>query len=240
MANLPKYYECIRNYASSAGIEVFSPVSHTFFNPAEVIQKNGGKPPLSYPSFLKLAGQPSWASSPLSMLAVVRFWKFQLLKELGYGDYEQDELTPFRGGESEALNRLKESISNKEWVANFEKPKGDPSAYVKPATTVLSPYLKFGCLSSRYFYQCLIDVYKDVKKHTAPPVSLVGQLLWRDFFYTAAFGTPNFDRMKGNRICKYLGIMVMNCLLLGGKLGHGFLGLMLLWFSSTSGVGCTI
>lgn len=29
-----------------------------------------------------------------------------------------------------------------EWVANFEKPKGDPSAFVKPATTVLSPYLK--------------------------------------------------------------------------------------------------
>jgi hypothetical protein len=29
-----------------------------------------------------------------------------------------------------------------EWVAKFEKPKGDPSAFLKPATTVLSPYLK--------------------------------------------------------------------------------------------------
>lgn len=29
-------------------------------------EKNGGRPPLSYQSFLKLAGQPSWASSPLS------------------------------------------------------------------------------------------------------------------------------------------------------------------------------
>ena len=28
------------------------------------------------------------------------------------------------------------------------------------------------------------------------------QLLWREFFYTAAFGTPNFDQMKNNRICK--------------------------------------
>lgn len=28
------------------------------------------------------------------------------------------------------------------------------------------------------------------------------QLLWRDFFYTVAFGTPNFDKMNGNRICK--------------------------------------
>ncbi|KAL5823131.1 hypothetical protein ACOSQ4_021031 [Xanthoceras sorbifolium] len=204
----------VKNYASSAGIEVFSPVSHTLFNPADIIQKNGGKPPLNYQSFLKLAGQPSWASSPLSVslsllppvgdVGSCEILEVPTVKELGYGDDEQDELTPFRGGESEALKRLKVSISNKEWVANFEKPKGDPSAYVKPATTVLSPYLKFGCLSSRYFYQCLIDVYKDVKKHTTPPVSLVGQLLWRDFFYTAAFGTPNFDRMKGNRICKQI------------------------------------
>lgn len=29
-----------------------------------------------------------------------------------------------------------------EWVATFEKPKGNPSAFLKPATTVLSPYLK--------------------------------------------------------------------------------------------------
>lgn len=35
---------------------------------------------------------------------------------------------------------------------------------------------QFGCLSSRYFYQCLTDVYQNVKKHTSPPVSLVGQV----------------------------------------------------------------
>ncbi|OMP00141.1 hypothetical protein COLO4_12882 [Corchorus olitorius] len=212
------YYQALSNkvkdYASSSGIEVFSPVSHTLFNPADIIEKNGGKPPLSYQSFLKLAGEPSWASSPLSIdlssippvgdVGSFEISQVPTLKELGYMERDQDELTPFRGGESEALRRLKESLSDKEWVANFEKPKGDPSAFTKPATTVLSPYLKFGCLSSRYFYQCLRDVYKNVKKHTSPPVSLVGQLLWREFFYTVAFGTPNFDKMKGNKICKQI------------------------------------
>ncbi|XP_077211301.1 DNA photolyase family protein isoform X2 [Tasmannia lanceolata] len=144
----------VKDFASLSGIEVFSPVTHTLFNPADVIQK--------------------------------------------------EEFSPFRGGESEALKRLKQSLDDKEWVANFEKPKGDPSAFLKPATTILSPYLKFGCLSSRYFYKCVNDVYKKVKKHTSPPVSLVGQLLWREFFYTVAFGTPNFDQMKGNRICKQI------------------------------------
>ncbi|KAK4479646.1 hypothetical protein RD792_015173 [Penstemon davidsonii] len=212
------YYQAldikVKNYTSAAGIEIFSPVSHTLFNPADIIQKNGGRPPLSYQSFVKLAGEPSWASSPVSNAPI---WlppvgsignypnsEVPSIKELGYEDRAEDERSPFKGGESEALRRLRESISNKEWVSNFEKPKGDPSAFLKPATTVLSPYLKFGCLSSRYFYQCLQEVQRSVKKHTSPPVSLLGQLLWRDFFYTVAFGTPNFDRMKENRICKQI------------------------------------
>ncbi|CAN4096863.1 unnamed protein product [Withania somnifera] len=182
--------EKVKSYASVAGVEIFSPVSHTLYNPAYVIQKNGGSPPLSYQSFLKLAGQPSWASTPLSttissLPPIGNTGSFAVsgvptVRELGYEDLRE------------------------EWVENFEKPKGDPSAFIKPATTVLSPYLKFGCLSSRYFYQCLQEIQKSVKKHTSPPVSLLGQLLWRDFFYTVAFGTPNFDQMKGNRICKQI------------------------------------
>ncbi|KAB1218639.1 (6-4)DNA photolyase [Morella rubra] len=203
----------VKNYASATGIEVFSPVSHTLFRPDDIIQKNGGRPPLTYQSFLKLAGQPSWASSPLLLtlsslpsVGDVRSCEISevpTIKELGYGDigqvwnkyyfiesrfmesfvkrgFMQDESSPFRGGESQALKRLKETLNNKEWVATFEKPKGNPSAFQKPATTVLSPYLKFGCLSSRYFYQCLQDVYNNVRSHTSPPVSLLGQIPWDD------------------------------------------------------------
>ena len=32
-------------------------------------------------------------------------------------------------------------------------------------------------------------------------MSTFGQLLWREFFYTAATKNPNFDRMIGNPIC---------------------------------------
>ncbi|KAG8379869.1 hypothetical protein BUALT_Bualt07G0134200 [Buddleja alternifolia] len=212
------YYQAlgdrVKNYATAAGIEIFSPVSHTLFNPADIIQKNGGRPPLSYQSFVKLAGEPSWAAStisteiswlpPVGSVGNCPTSEVPSVEELGYEDKEEDERTPFKGGETEALRRLRESMSNKEWVANFEKPKGDPSSFLKPATTVLSPYLKFGCLSSRYFYQCIQEVQRNVKRHTSPPVSLLGQLLWRDFFYTVSFGTPNFDRMKDNRICKQI------------------------------------
>ncbi|CAA0839133.1 (6-4)DNA photolyase [Striga hermonthica] len=204
----------VKKYAAVAGIEIFSPVSHTLFNPADIIQKNGGRPPLTYQSFVKLAGEPSFTLSPilteLSGLPPVGnvgecpVSEVPSINELGYENIPENERTPFKGGESEALRRLRESISKEEWVANFEKPKGDPSSFLKPATTVLSPYLKFGCLSSRYFYQCIQEVQGRSKRHTSPPVSLLGQLLWRDFFYTVAFGTPNFDQMKDNRICKQI------------------------------------
>uniref|UniRef100_A0A8C2Y9J2 Cryptochrome-1-like n=1 Tax=Coturnix japonica TaxID=93934 RepID=A0A8C2Y9J2_COTJA len=39
------------------------------------------------------------------------------------------------------------------------------------------------------------------KHHSLPPVSLQGQLLWREFFYTVASATPNFTKMAGNPIC---------------------------------------
>ena len=42
------------------------------------------------------------------------------------------------------------------------------------------------------------------KSHSQPPVSLRGQLLWREFFYTVGAATPNFQRMQGNALCKQL------------------------------------
>jgi cryptochrome len=90
-----------------------------------------------------------------------------------------------QGGESQALLRLEDYLADPKWVCGFEKPKTDPSAFVRPATTVLSPYLKFGCLSPRLFHQRLMAVYRGAKGvHSKPPVSLRGQLLWREFFYT--------------------------------------------------------
>ncbi|XP_047076595.1 (6-4)DNA photolyase-like [Lolium rigidum] len=201
----------VTDFAAASGIEVFSPVSHTLFDPAEIIEKNGGRPPLTYQSFLNIAGEPSAPLTeeysvlpPIGDTGECELFSVPKLEELGYGDISQEDVPPFRGGETEALKRMRESLQDKEWVAKFEKPKGDPSAFLKPATTALSPYLKFGCLSSRYFYHCIQDVYRSTKMHTKPPVSLTGQLLWRDFFYTVSFGTPNFDHMKGNKICKQI------------------------------------
>ncbi|MEE6478183.1 hypothetical protein FKM82_011766 [Ascaphus truei] len=104
------------------------------------------------------------------------------------------------GGETEALTRLERHLERKAWVANFERPRMNANSLLA-STTGLSPYLRFGCLSCRLFYFKLTDLYKKVKKNSSPPLSLYGQLLWREFFYTAATNNPRFDKMDGNPIC---------------------------------------
>lgn len=37
-----------------------------------------------------------------------------------------------------------------------------------------------------------------------PPVSLLGQLYWREFYYAVAYGTPNFDKIRGNPLCRFI------------------------------------
>ena len=75
-----------------------------------------------------------------------------------------------QGGESVALARLADQLSDKGWVAAFEKPKGDPSAFIKPATTMLSPHLKFGTLSCRLFFVRLQQVRAGGRSEPGAPV----------------------------------------------------------------------
>jgi len=109
----------------------------------------------------------------------------------------------FPGGETEGLRRLNEHMARTAWVATFEKPQTAPNA-LQPSTTVLSPYLKFGCISPRLFWQKLEETYSKAGRKTSPPVSLSGQLLWREFFTLTGYATPNFDKMVGNPICKQI------------------------------------
>lgn len=84
------------------------------------------------------------------------------LEEMGYPSIKPPQKVLFPGGESEALARLeREVLSKKEWVCQFEKPKTSPNA-LSPTTTVLSPYLKFGCKASFLFFLFL-------KKETVIP-----------------------------------------------------------------------
>eukprot|EP00605_Chrysophyceae_sp_TOSAG23-4_P002167 GSChrysophyteH1.ASY1.ANO1.2395.1 assembled CDS len=107
------------------------------------------------------------------------------LSDLGFAENEQPSATDvFPGGESEGLKRLQQTIcARPQWVSTFAKPQTAPNA-ISPSTTVLVVKLR---------------------PKTDPPESLIGQLLWREYFYYSSFTTPNFDKMLGNAAhCKQI------------------------------------
>ncbi|CAA9958884.1 Cryptochrome/photolyase FAD-binding domain-containing protein [Pyrenophora teres f. maculata] len=114
--------------------------------------------------------------------------------------------TVHRGGETEALRALDEIIANEEYTATFEKPKTAPTAFEPQSTTLLSPHMHFGSLSCRLFYwraQDVVDKFKG--KASQPPVSLTGQLLFRDMYFgaQAALGY-SFGQTYNNPNCRFI------------------------------------
>lgn len=84
------------------------------------------------------------------------------LEELGF---DTDGLKPpvWIGGETEALARLERHLERKAWVASFGRPKMTPQSLLA-SQTGLSPYLRFGCLSTRLFYYQLTGSFKFFNK----------------------------------------------------------------------------
>ncbi|XP_028666189.2 cryptochrome circadian regulator 5 [Erpetoichthys calabaricus] len=202
----------VAEIAKEHGVEVIRKVSNTLYDTERIILENNGKPPLTYVKLQDLLSRLGPPKKPAPSL------KGEDLKGIHtpYTDYHDTEfgiptleelgLNPaatgphlFPGGETEAIRRLGEYMQKSVWVCNFKKPETEPNS-LTPSTTVLSPYVKFGCLSVRTFWWKIAEVYHG-KKHSSPPVSLHGQLLWREFFYTAGVGIPNFDHMEGNSVC---------------------------------------
>ncbi|XP_057691888.1 cryptochrome-2 [Corythoichthys intestinalis] len=199
--------------AQELGVETIVRNSHTLYNLDRIIEMNNNSPPLTFKRFQTIVSRLELPRRPLPPITQKQMDKCRTeisdnhehlysipsLEELGF---RTEGLPPavWHGGESEALDRLNKHLDKKVWVANLERPRGNMcSLYASP--TGLSPYLRFGCLSCRVLYYNLRELYMKLRKRCSPPLSLFGQLLWREFFYTAATNNPNFDRMDGNPIC---------------------------------------
>uniref|UniRef100_A0A674NVZ0 Cryptochrome circadian regulator 2 n=1 Tax=Takifugu rubripes TaxID=31033 RepID=A0A674NVZ0_TAKRU len=182
--------------AQQFGVETIVRNSHTLYNLDRIIEVNNNSPPLTFKRFQTIVSRLELPRRPLP---TEQLYSIPSLEELGF---RTEGLPPavWRGGESEALERLHKHLDKKVWVANLEHSRVSTcSLYASPAG--LSPYLRFGCLSCRVLYYNLRELYVKLRKGCSPPPSLFGQLLWREFFYTAATNNPNFDRMEGNPIC---------------------------------------
>ncbi|KAI3644969.1 hypothetical protein MP228_011133 [Amoeboaphelidium protococcarum] len=212
----------IEKLAQQNNVSVHRNVGHTLFDTKQVVEMNKGKAPLTYKLFTDIVSRievgkcadaiqsltnlsDEVASKALSQISDIDrqndFMPPSLSELIGGELSDEEKVRRHKGGEQEALYRLQQFLAQVDKVASFEKPKTSPAAFQPASTTVLSPYLKFGCLSSRKFYHDLMAVCKQHKNYTKPPVSLLGQLFWREFFYTASSVTPSFHKMMGNPVC---------------------------------------
>ncbi|EIW67847.1 hypothetical protein TREMEDRAFT_21150, partial [Tremella mesenterica DSM 1558] len=122
------------------------------------------------------------------------------LSQMGY----PPSTTSIRGGTTQAHLRLNTFLSHPQAVATFSKPHTAPTA-LEPSTTLLSPYLKFGCVGVReIWWGCkrVVEAYKGEK--TKEPENMFGQLEFRDMYACAEALQPHFERIRGNSVCRYI------------------------------------
>lgn len=202
--------------ASGAGVEVMTRPGHTLCDLEPLVARFKGESCTSYQAFLahfkaEIKARPIRPLAAPTRLppmgGAANCGGVPTLASLGYTDDTADSCVIVRGGETVALERMRRHLAMPTWVATFEKPKTDPTekdpfGEATRSTTVLSPHLAHGCLSARLFYTELADVYAKAKNHAEPPVSLHGQLLWREFFHANSYATPNWDKMVGNPVSR--------------------------------------
>jgi cryptochrome len=221
--------------AQAANVKLYSECSETLYPLNSYMKKAGMKgPPGTMTGFQKLFGSMPAMHKPLPAPSKDMFPKLADDKSLSqmylppkkptdlpwprnvpksevesiWGPKDCKNLKPIvHGGETLALEALKESLKNANWVATFEKPKTSCTS-LKPSTTALSPYLSWGCLSPRQVWFALdAAIARATVTASKPPVSLHGQMLWRDFnnlmAHDANLEHPGcWNQMKGNKYCR--------------------------------------
>ncbi|XP_072142610.1 cryptochrome-1-like isoform X5 [Dermacentor andersoni] len=172
----PEPYGAIRDQKITAlahemGVSVVCEPSHTLYPLERILERHGGKTPLTYRQFqgvvvdMEPPAQPLPAPETLPRTPIdedhdERF-AVPTLAELGF-DMDNLKAAVWPGGETEALARLERHMERKQaWVASFGSPRMTPKALLA-SQTGLSPYLRFGCLSARLFYHQLADLYRKI------------------------------------------------------------------------------
>lgn len=206
----------VRELLDKKNVQYVEKVSHTLWDPYEIIENNGGSPPLTFSLFnlvTSTIGPPprpvedpdfTDISLPVSQNHDKQFG-IPTLENLNVRpecEEQNKRLVEWLGGETKALELL--AIRMKHEEKAYENGYVMPNQYhpdlLSPPLS-LSAHLRFGCLSVRKFYWSIHDKFKEVKPSMGAPVSLSAQLMWREYFYTMAVNNINYDKMETNPIC---------------------------------------
>ncbi|QCI19863.1 MAG: deoxyribodipyrimidine photo-lyase [Buchnera aphidicola (Brevicoryne brassicae)] len=94
-------------------------------------------------------------------------------------------------GEKAAISRLKNFLSDK--INKYSLNRNFPFLF---STSMLSPYLSSGILSSRYCLMMLLKTKKNFPLNIILNCSWFNQLLWREFYYHLLIGFPILSKFE--------------------------------------------
>ena len=210
----------VKNFCGTHRIEVVECIGQTLWDPMEIIEANGGIPPLTYGQFChvtKAIGPPrrpvpnvdlssvnflALEDHPDIVSSLTVFPNLPTPQMLGIMR-EGEEEKIYKGGEKLALKyfdrRIKyerESFMSGAFLPNRREPD-----ILNPPKS-LSPDLKFGNLSVKKFYWAVMDAWNEVHDDDPPgSYTIVSQLIWREFFYAMSANNPFYGEMERNPIC---------------------------------------
>ncbi|XP_025414102.1 cryptochrome-1 [Sipha flava] len=211
-------------FCQANGINCIEKVSHTLWNPKDIIKENGGQPPFTFKQFQVIAkniGLPpnpmmnvDWLSVIFEKLPTSILEKFKALEnptpqtfhiypenisEVG----ESSSTYHWYGGETRALEQLNDRLvfEKEAFISGFYLPnQGSPNLLGPPSS--LSAALRYGCLSIRKLYWELSNLFlQTFDGNLLPQYSATSQLIWRDYFYTMSIDNENFGQIEGNPAC---------------------------------------
>jgi len=209
----------VKKWCEINDVNVEETIGATLWDPLEIIETNGGSPPITYKQFVhvtKAVGEPPKPIPDIDLTDVefaeieenllVKLHGFPTVptpETLGYTKPEGIHQKVFKGGETKALEYFHDRMRRER--ASFEEGsflpnRRNPDIYFP--TKSLSPDLKFGCISVRLFYWSVMETFRDVHDGTRNPSdALVQQLIWREFFYAMSAENPYYGEMERNPIC---------------------------------------
>ncbi|XP_043218718.1 cryptochrome-1-like [Amphibalanus amphitrite] len=213
--------ELVRAWCDEHAVEIIERISHTLWDPAEVIEANGGEPPLTFSMFHQVAmsiglpptpeGDPVFRAGQLAVADPTRphGHPVQLFDEVPPVS-ELSDLKPspgehkkrYQGGETRGLQLLAERVAWEELALSrgIVMPNQYCPDLLGPPRS-MSAYLRHGCISVRRMYHQIQKAFQACTDAQGHSLSICVQLVWREYFYTMSVKNPYYDQMEPNPIC---------------------------------------
>jgi len=125
-------------------------------------------------------------NEPLNLSGSVKYYKQAIITNFSSNFSKMKKLFKYNsnlivtGGRKNGLTHMTKNIKK---LKNYKSIRQTPLMTGQPTSSLMSAYLKFGCVSIR-------EMYYEVCDNFDPKHELIRQMVWRDFYYNLVWSYP--------------------------------------------------